>query len=282
MYAQVEKPKENKGMVAANSVAQKKNNMKQDFGFVDNRPDIRLQRELQMDLPILGEPPIQRLVMRIRDFKEMITPGNNTIWDSSKTMKDYPKFKDDKKWQEDIGINQGIKGKKSRGLDVAEPLILVAHGGEPQLQKDGTIKGEFGDRAPSKLASDILPILPDNYSGEVFLNGCYTGKRINFNQQGTSYMERFAVELIRFKPSFSGIVKGNLGTASTYTSSEELIEIDKQMYQKCLARKIGVATSMDKKGKEKYFMQTPFGQAVCHADGSGYTDFGYLQVMNSQ
>jgi len=37
MYAQVEKPKENKGRAVANSVAKKKNNMKQGFGFVDNR-----------------------------------------------------------------------------------------------------------------------------------------------------------------------------------------------------------------------------------------------------
>lgn len=37
MYAQVEKPKENKGRAVANSVAQKKSNVKQGFGFVDNR-----------------------------------------------------------------------------------------------------------------------------------------------------------------------------------------------------------------------------------------------------
>jgi len=37
MYAQVEKPKENKSRAVANSIAQKKNNGKQGFGFVDNR-----------------------------------------------------------------------------------------------------------------------------------------------------------------------------------------------------------------------------------------------------
>ena len=37
MYAQVEKPKENKSRAVANSVAQKKSNVKQGFGFVDNR-----------------------------------------------------------------------------------------------------------------------------------------------------------------------------------------------------------------------------------------------------
>ena len=38
MYEQVEKPKENKSSTATDSVAQKKSNVKQDFGFVDNRP----------------------------------------------------------------------------------------------------------------------------------------------------------------------------------------------------------------------------------------------------
>lgn len=37
MYAQVEKPKENKSKAIANSVVQKKNNMKQGLGLVDNR-----------------------------------------------------------------------------------------------------------------------------------------------------------------------------------------------------------------------------------------------------
>lgn len=54
MYAQVEKPKTNtsragwqKSRAVANSVAQMKNNGKQGFGFVDNRPAAIAQRKLQ-------------------------------------------------------------------------------------------------------------------------------------------------------------------------------------------------------------------------------------------
>ena len=47
MYAQVEKPKENKSRAVANSVTQKKGNVKQGFGFVDNRPEVVVQRKLQ-------------------------------------------------------------------------------------------------------------------------------------------------------------------------------------------------------------------------------------------
>lgn len=48
MYAQLEKSKENKSRAVANSVAQKKSSVSQDFGFVDNRPEIRHQQNLQM------------------------------------------------------------------------------------------------------------------------------------------------------------------------------------------------------------------------------------------
>lgn len=47
MYAQLEKPKENKRRAIANSVAPKKGSMTQGFGFVDNRPEVTSQRKMQ-------------------------------------------------------------------------------------------------------------------------------------------------------------------------------------------------------------------------------------------
>ena len=47
MYAQVEKPKDNKGQAVANTVAQKKSNREQSFGFVDNRSEAVAQRKMQ-------------------------------------------------------------------------------------------------------------------------------------------------------------------------------------------------------------------------------------------
>lgn len=47
MYTQVEKPKENKSMAVASSVAQKKSHVNQGFGFVDNRPEAIAQKKLQ-------------------------------------------------------------------------------------------------------------------------------------------------------------------------------------------------------------------------------------------
>jgi hypothetical protein len=48
MYEQVEKSKENRGKSVANSIAQKKSNVKQDFGFVDNRFGSVTQRKLEL------------------------------------------------------------------------------------------------------------------------------------------------------------------------------------------------------------------------------------------
>ena len=46
MYTQVEKTKENKSRAVANSVFQKKNNVNQGFGFLDNRIETVLQRKV--------------------------------------------------------------------------------------------------------------------------------------------------------------------------------------------------------------------------------------------
>jgi hypothetical protein len=47
MYEQIGKPKENKSRAVASTVAQKKSNVKQGFGFVDNRLQSSVQRNQQ-------------------------------------------------------------------------------------------------------------------------------------------------------------------------------------------------------------------------------------------
>ena len=87
MYAQVEKPKENKSKAAANSVAQKKSNMKQCFGFVDNRPEIVIQKKLKeliVDNLKISQPaqlqPIQMKALLESDmefFARSLSNGNS-------------------------------------------------------------------------------------------------------------------------------------------------------------------------------------------------------------
>lgn len=55
MYAQVEKPKEKKSRAVANSVAHRKSNSTQGFGFVDNREEVATQRNVKkMYRPIMS------------------------------------------------------------------------------------------------------------------------------------------------------------------------------------------------------------------------------------
>ncbi len=60
MYEQVEEPKENKSRSVANSVAQKKNNVKQSFQFVDNRPESIAQRKMKSQANFSSSLPIQK------------------------------------------------------------------------------------------------------------------------------------------------------------------------------------------------------------------------------
>lgn len=46
MYERIEKPKENESRAVANSVAHKKSDVEQGFGFVDNRPETRALQEI--------------------------------------------------------------------------------------------------------------------------------------------------------------------------------------------------------------------------------------------
>lgn len=47
MHTRVEKPKENQSRAIANTETQKKSNVKQEFGFVDNRSESAAQRKIQ-------------------------------------------------------------------------------------------------------------------------------------------------------------------------------------------------------------------------------------------
>jgi hypothetical protein len=69
MYAQVEKTKENKSRAAANSVGQKKSNMKQCFGFVDNRPAAVSQKNLQ-EVADIHSRQSHSLVQQIPDTRK--------------------------------------------------------------------------------------------------------------------------------------------------------------------------------------------------------------------
>lgn len=77
MYAQKEKLKENKNRSVGNSVAQKKSNIKQGLGFVDNRTDAITQRKLKASVFIrtAEKAIVQSTIQRVTDLQVQQGPS---------------------------------------------------------------------------------------------------------------------------------------------------------------------------------------------------------------
>jgi hypothetical protein len=73
MYAQVEKPKENKSRAIANSVALQKSCVKQCFGFVGNRPESILQKKPKFQISGSSLQPLQ-----LKESKRLLEIADET------------------------------------------------------------------------------------------------------------------------------------------------------------------------------------------------------------
>lgn len=85
MYAQLDKSKENKRRSVANSVTMKKNSVKEDTGFVNNRPRTIVQRTVKIvegDINVTGP----NLITYAKEGREMQILGN---WVWSKTRHEF-------------------------------------------------------------------------------------------------------------------------------------------------------------------------------------------------
>ena len=117
-------------------------------------------------------------------------------------------------------------------LNKNENMIIVSHGARPLV---GFLR-YFAVGSPEKLASRIVSIIPDGYTGEIYLDGCHTGEPTAlFNPKlndGTSFAECFGKELVKLlkksKKNASFRVKGNLGSAITTDEGKEKIELDEK------------------------------------------------------
>lgn len=117
-------------------------------------------------------------------------------------------------------------------LNRDENMMIVSHGARPLV---GFLR-DFAIGSPANLASRIVSIIPDGYTGEIYLDGCHTGEptalinpKLN---DGTSYAECFGKELVKllkkFKKNAHFTVKGNLGAATTTLEGREKIELDRK------------------------------------------------------
>ena len=237
--------------------------------------------------PPSDRAPIQRLVVRARDLLEQIGIGSPTIADAAKKLKAYPLFGNKDTWKEDVGIGQVSSMK--RKLDADEPLVVVGHGAEPTLSFFGNIKGDFAQRSPVDLAGDLLVAMPDGFSGDIFLNGCYTGMRYQYTKEGSSYIERFGdalnAKLNQAKrKAYTGVIKGNIGAAATGSASVEWIEVTKEVYDAwhAVAADFTTTSKDGTKYKLKGDLMNPIGQAFYAPSTRAYSDSGFLTMMKKK
>jgi hypothetical protein len=209
---------------------------------------------------------VQRMVIRIRDVAEMIGLGKPTIMNASKDIKKGVFSATDLKGQEDVGIGQAT-AKDARQLDPKEQLVVVSHGSAP------TVGSFFRSGAPTLggytgagLAAKLAPLFPEGYSGRIYLDGCYTGKRLKYGE-GTSFVEIFAAALAALRPDIKFTAQGNIGLAATGKDGIEYITLTRDEAE--LARSLGWKVyERDKDGVISYVVASPFGQAYADESGS--------------
>jgi len=221
---------------------------------------------------------IQPLIIRIRDVSEMVGISKPTIMNASKDIKkDVPKA--DVQAQEDVGITEATSG-SHRQLGATEILIIVSHGSYPTvptLLSSGI--PTLGGYKPADLAAKIAALFPANYNGMIYLDGCYTGRRLNF-EEGTSYIELFAAALKKTRTDISFRVKGNIGAAATGSDGVEYITLTKEEADMAKAKNWTVY-EQDKNGQTIYRVASPFGIALCNDTGD-YTDRGLSEQARAK
>ncbi|MBR4589874.1 MAG: hypothetical protein IKO36_04340 [Bacteroidaceae bacterium] len=92
-------------------------------------------------------------------------------------------------------------------IAVNETVVIVSHGELPNIDENQQF---FASMNATAMALYLRNILPPGYTGQIYLDGCYTGQPVAALNDGTSYAERVKRYLIGM--GFTGFtIKGNLG-----------------------------------------------------------------------
>jgi hypothetical protein len=132
MYEQIEKPKEKKSIAVANSVAQKKSNVKQGFGFLDNRPKMTQLKSVQKMTNINPQ------VMQLAESKKSSDKAMAKSMANVKAYSSLGDAYDDEQLATALAKTGGVKGHHSGGagdgMNAATKMGLGSLG--DQLKKD--------------------------------------------------------------------------------------------------------------------------------------------------
>jgi hypothetical protein len=198
MYAQVKKSnKENKGRAIANAVIQNKGSVRQGFGFVDNRPAAKDQKNLQLMMNgkqrSATSKAIQKMaVMAVKDMdaQEDALVWNNIEYAVSKATAPIGDLEKNKVWDQ-------LKDK--------EEIRIVEHG---EVQKVGGIGAAT---ILDSMFKDPKKIPVDKKIGGITFQSCYAGV---VGGTGSSLVSDMKVGLQNLAAQVTGVpVKGRTGIA---------------------------------------------------------------------
>jgi len=258
MYAQVEKSKENKSRAVANYVAQKKNG-KLGFGIVDNRP---IQR-LIMSIGKKGDDVITDATNEMVNRNSLLAVGNLTHID-----------------QKSGYIDKIKEYAKSYKLRKNEDFVIVSHGSPPSKFFMKLMPAKFAGMKGKKLAKTVKDFFPPDYNGEIFLNGCYTGKRRDFKKVGSSYIEKFGKNMKANMPNSTGTIRGNIGAAITKSGNTEINIISKSEYNNLPAELQNGCTTFN--GGKEYVVPEVHGQATYDIENGAFiSKYAKLKELES-
>ena len=135
-------------------------------------------------------------------------------------------------------------------IEQSEDLNIIAHGTEPIHELS------LGGLPPEELADYVTWILPPDYNGSIWLNGCYTGVRTSPDMTGSSYIEAFH-NALKEKTGIGIRVKGNIGAAATRGYGSEEQTISKSIYGE-LPR--GFKKNFEKDSSNEYVLKRKKGE----------------------
>jgi len=164
MYSQVEKPKENKSRVVANFVAQKKSNVGQGFGFVDNRPEskqiVQLQKALNESIQCVAVKKNTGRKKKINEVRKISAGGVK----KSRKNPDFDKRVVNGLPKDRVKYIIGQHGAKSREQQRLKKLKDKAVSGETHESEHtigyAVLSGGFLPRGESKDAQVLENIAP--------------------------------------------------------------------------------------------------------------------------
>lgn len=190
---------------------------------------------------IYEEKPIQRVKTYIvhdfvrktdkrKEYTESNIPKDQILWENARDIQEYMIEKSLGKGKREqnraignILVSDADESKFFNKEDIGkeEPLIFVGHGvevlkGTQEHKLLFGVNGADGTKGytASQLAVVVRGLLPDGYSGMIYLDGCHTGEKL-FENKKKSFVDYFAMELGKDTRLGNFVVKGNIGAAHT-------------------------------------------------------------------